>query len=922
MDSPLACRLRAVLLAVLMAGAGLAVIVSTPAHAAGSTPSKTTLLSTPNPSAIGESVTITATVSPVSGGGTPTGTVTFKDGAATLGSAPLVGGKATISMPFATTGDHLLTASYAGSVTFAESESVPRSHTVEAVVIRKTWTGAVNTLWSNSGNWNPAIIPASGDTVVLTKGPNNFSFQNDIAGLSLAHVSITGNGYRLIGNGFTLTGTIHADQTTGAADLAVPITLNSGQRTVDGAITLAALAGSGGIKKTGLGELTLASASTYTGVTDVQYGSVRAATPTSLGDPAGNTTVAAGATAFVPLGTITEPFALSGDGITGTAFGALHLAGADHDDNVISGAVSLTGDHGTISGIGTVSGVVSGTKLRTTGDLLLQGANTFTGGVDLASGILTTTHGSGLGTGTVAIAVGGRRLRLDTITVANAIDAGDQANIEALPNEDPILTGAIATTGRLNLVSATAANSIIVRGPISGTGPLHADGFNIRIEGTVANTVGGVTVIDGVVTLAKTPPAAALPGGVVVNGAGAEIIYAAHDQIGTAGPVTVAANGMIDMRGFNDAIGSLTSVGDLMLGLGNTNDFSTLRVGSLNLTGGSVAMAAKPQGNDQIVATGTVALGGELALDLTPVIGTTVTLIDNQGSGPVTGTFSNWPQGAKFGNTSINYAGGDGNDVVLTTPPLRSGYWMVGATGKVFAFGDAQHLGDLSAVNIGAGNRVVDIEPTSDYRGYWILVSNGNVYSFGNAPYHGGAASRLRAGETATSISNDGSNRYWIFTDRGRAIALGGAGHFKDMDGVRLNGPVLGSVATPSGNGYYMVATDGGIFAFGDALFRGSMGGKHLNAPVVGLAPDPDGVGYWLVATDGGIFAFEAPFRQSMGGKHLNKPVIGMVAYGNGYLMVASDGGIFNFSDKPFKGSLGANPPPVPIVAVAPLNEV
>src|SRR5581483_475281 len=41
--------------------------------------------------------------------------------------------------------------------------------------------------------------------------------------------------------------------------------------------------------------------------------------------------------------------------------------------------------------------------------------------------------------------------------------------------------------------------------------------------------------------------------------------------------------------------------------------------------------------------------------------------------------------------------------------------------------------------------------------------------------------------------------------------------------------------------------------------------------------------------------------------------------YGDGYLMVASDGGIFAFSSLPFQGSLGANPPPNPIVGPAPL---
>jgi hypothetical protein len=42
-----------------------------------------------------------------------------------------------------------------------------------------------------------------------------------------------------------------------------------------------------------------------------------------------------------------------------------------------------------------------------------------------------------------------------------------------------------------------------------------------------------------------------------------------------------------------------------------------------------------------------------------------------------------------------------------------------------------------------------------------------------------------------------------------------------------------------------------------------------------------------------------------------------MVASGAGYMMVGSDGGIFNFGN-PFYGSLGANPPPVPVVATAP----
>jgi hypothetical protein len=74
------------------------------------------------------------------------------------------------------------------------------------------------------------------------------------------------------------------------------------------------------------------------------------------------------------------------------------------------------------------------------------------------------------------------------------------------------------------------------------------------------------------------------------------------------------------------------------------------------------------------------------------------------------------------------------------------------------------------------------------------------------------------------------------------------------------------------------------------------------------------------VASDGGVFAFDAPFRGSMGGRPLNRPVSGMVRFGDGYLMVGEDGGAFNFSAAPFLGSLGAGPPPAPIVAVAALS--
>ncbi len=245
----------------------------------------------------------------------------------------------------------------------------------------------------------------------------------------------------------------------------------------------------------------------------------------------------------------------------------------------------------------------------------------------------------------------------------------------------------------------------------------------------------------------------------------------------------------------------------------------------------------------------------------------------------------------------------------------KAGYVMSTANGGVYAFGDAQYAG-----NIASGN-VVDVESTATGKGYWLLEANGRLSSFGDAKAAGDMVGYLNPGETAVSVSADPlSGGYWIFTSLGRTRALGGAKNVGDMTGRRLNSPVLDSVATPSGNGYYMVAADGGVFSFGDAAFSGSMGGKPLNKPVRSLVPDGDGQGYWLVASDGGVFAFDASFRGSMGGARLNRDITGMVRFGNGYLMVGADGGIFNFSDKPFLGSLGTNPPSSPVVAVAAVN--
>ena len=250
------------------------------------------------------------------------------------------------------------------------------------------------------------------------------------------------------------------------------------------------------------------------------------------------------------------------------------------------------------------------------------------------------------------------------------------------------------------------------------------------------------------------------------------------------------------------------------------------------------------------------------------------------------------------------------------SPSPVSGYWAIGSDGKVYGFGDATKTGEPSTPSL----NTVDIESSPHGTGYWTLDDRGAVNGYG--PFVYGNVTDLKAGERAVSMSSTPSGAgYWVFTNKGRAIGFGDADkNIGDVSKITLNAEVLDSAAMPSGKGYYLVAADGGVFALGDAKFEGSMGDTKLNQPVQSIVPDPDGQGYWLVAADGGVFAFKAVFLGSTGSIKLNKPMTGMVPFGNGYLMVAQDGGVFNYSNRPFSGSLGNNPPTNPIVSIAALS--
>jgi Bacterial Ig-like domain (group 3)/Autotransporter beta-domain/Immunoglobulin I-set domain len=91
------------------------------------TSTSATLVSSLNPSAVGQTVTFTATVT----GNSPTGSVTFKDGGATLGTATLGGsGQAMFSTSSLSIGSHSITAVYSGDAGNTPATSAALGQTV------------------------------------------------------------------------------------------------------------------------------------------------------------------------------------------------------------------------------------------------------------------------------------------------------------------------------------------------------------------------------------------------------------------------------------------------------------------------------------------------------------------------------------------------------------------------------------------------------------------------------------------------------------------------------------------------------------------------------------------------------------------------------------------------------------------------
>jgi hypothetical protein len=138
----------------------------------------TTVASSANPSVFGQAVTLTATVTVnAPGAGTPTGTVTFRDGATSLGTGTLnVSGQATFTTSTLAAGSRSITAVYGGDSSFSASMSAAMTETVNKATTATTVASSANpSVFGQAVTFTAAvteIVPgaAPGGTVTFRDG--------------------------------------------------------------------------------------------------------------------------------------------------------------------------------------------------------------------------------------------------------------------------------------------------------------------------------------------------------------------------------------------------------------------------------------------------------------------------------------------------------------------------------------------------------------------------------------------------------------------------------------------------------------------------------------------------------------------------------------------------------------------------------
>lgn len=493
----------------------------------------------------------------------------------------------------------------------------------------------------------------------------------------------------------------------------------------------ATVLGAGHLRKTGPGQMWLAAANTYNGLTTVVEGALSVLDPNGLGAAATGTTVQEGATLELNfVGTLPEPLALRGGGVSGQ--GALGVFGDVTLRNPlpsIYAPVDLTADatigvapnsfltmDGFISGIGALHKRGPGT-LRFGGN----DHNTYVGDTCIDEGIFimakptgTTAVPGALSIGTSAglpamagnvasyqvignifvnrgglLNLNGQVENVDHLWLTEGGDVQTTSGVLFLKTGGSIqvVPGAV---GELSTIAGNldmdAGDHVINVGGNSSSG--LASAVQLEISALLTSSLGGVNLQKTGPGILRLTADNTYSGPTIIN---AGVLQVDGSQPGSA--ISVLNGGQLAGHGRTGGINYLTTgMGSRVVAPGDAPGRSPgiLSCSGFNSAGAGGVLqvdlngtAPGSTGHDQLHAVGrfaSVRLDG-VALDATlnfaSAINDQFIIILNDGiRTAVIGEFTGLPEGAHFyiggEQFAITYTGGDGNDVVLTrlpTPP-------------------------------------------------------------------------------------------------------------------------------------------------------------------------------------------------------------------------------------------------------------
>jgi autotransporter-associated beta strand protein len=454
----------------------------------------------------------------------------------------------------------------------------------------------------------------------------------------------------------------------------------------------------------------------------------------------------------------------------------------------------------------TIGGKTSGSGGITksaSGDLTLIGSNSYSGLTVVSEGRIVVANAAALGaaSGGTVVSNGATLELVPGVRIANeplTLNGPGLPGLGALVG-DAINSwaGPISLTGDSTIIVLT--NGVLsLSNSISGAGQLTKNGpGTLKLAGPGANTFGGgVVVNEGILTLAKTAGANALPGPLIIGdglgGPNADVVrLEASNQISDLADVTVNSSGLLDLAGFSEAIGSLGGLGNVQLGDG------TLDTGTNNASKAFSGIISGPQGNLIKSGSGFFALQGNNTYSgLTTIRTGTLEVDGSQPASPV----------AVSSGATLKGVGVVGNTTASGLATISPG----------------DSPGILTCSNVGfssAGTFNVELNGTTAGAGYDQLQAFGPVSLAGVLALTLGFSPAL--GDTFTIVSNNsGMPITGTFTGLAQNVVFstGGTPWQINYSGGSGNDVVLTRVRAPAGQITNFAATATGALIQGSGL--------------------------------------------------------------------------------------------------------